>query len=127
MGTLVNLSRRDFLKAGAGFAGALVLGFKLGCAEAEEGAVSAADVVFNPNAWLEITVVEGRRQQLRRMLLAVGHPVLKLRRIRYGGVRLGELPPGGLRPLRPEEVARLRDAVRSAAARGRRRPGPGSS
>ncbi len=51
MGTLVNLSRRDFLKAGAGFAGALVLGFKLGQAGAQE---NAAEGVFNPNAWLEI-------------------------------------------------------------------------
>jgi isoquinoline 1-oxidoreductase beta subunit len=53
MTTMINLSRRDFLKASAGFTGALVLGFKLGCAEAEEGA-AAGDQVFNPNAWLEI-------------------------------------------------------------------------
>lgn len=56
MTTLVNLSRRDFLKAGAGFAGALVLGFDLGCARAEKNApAGGTGEVFNPNAWLEIT------------------------------------------------------------------------
>lgn len=56
MTTLVNLSRRDFLKAGAGFAGALVLGFELGCARSEENASAGAPgEIFNPNAWLEIT------------------------------------------------------------------------
>lgn len=56
MSTICNLSRRDFLKAGAGFTGALVLGFKLGSAEAEEAAPgSAAEGLFNPNAWLEIS------------------------------------------------------------------------
>jgi isoquinoline 1-oxidoreductase beta subunit len=43
-----NLSRRDFLKATAAVTGALVLGFRLG-QEAQ-----AADIIFNPNAWLEI-------------------------------------------------------------------------
>lgn len=55
MSQLVNLNRRDFLKATAGFAGALVLGFKLGCAEAEDQAGALPGEIFNPNAWLEIT------------------------------------------------------------------------
>jgi pseudouridine synthase len=78
------------------------------------------------NPWLEVTIVEGRKHQVRRMLLAVGHPVLKLRRIRYDGLRLGDLPPGGLRPLRPDEVARLREAIRSRSSGGRRRRRPRS-
>jgi 23S rRNA pseudouridine2605 synthase len=49
---------------------------------------------------------------VRKMLQAVGHPVQKLRRIRYGGVDLGRLPAGGLRPLRPAEVERLKRVTR---------------
>jgi 23S rRNA pseudouridine2605 synthase len=64
------------------------------------------------NPWLEVVLTEGRNRQVRKMLQAVGHPVQKLRRIRYGGVELGRLPTGGLRPLRPAEVDRLRRAAR---------------
>jgi pseudouridine synthase len=60
---------------------------------------------------VEVTVVEGRKHQVRDMLAAVGHPVQRLRRIRYGGVDLGDLPPGAVRPLTPAEVARLRKAA----------------
>jgi pseudouridine synthase len=63
------------------------------------------------NAWVEVTVIEGRKHQVRDMLAAVGHPVQRLRRIRYGGVDLGDLPPGRLRALSPPEVARLRRAA----------------
>jgi 23S rRNA pseudouridine2605 synthase len=59
------------------------------------------------NAWLEITIAEGRNRQVRRMFQAVGHPVQRLRRLAYGGVVLGRLPAGGLRPLSEGEVAEL--------------------
>ena len=68
-------------------------------------------VEAGPSAWVEVTVVEGRKHQVRDMLAAVGHPVQRLRRIRYGGVDLGDLPPGGLRPLTRPEVARLQRAA----------------
>ncbi len=71
------------------------------------------------NSWVEVTVVEGRRHQVRLMLDAVGHPVQRLRRVGYGGLELGRLPVGRLRPLLPEEVAVLR-----RAARGPRTPTP---
>jgi pseudouridine synthase len=57
------------------------------------------------NAWLSITIVEGRKRQVRRMLEAVGHPVLRLIRVRIGQVGLGNLKPGQYRHLTPEEVA----------------------
>ena len=60
------------------------------------------------------------------MLQIVGHPVVKLRRVRYAGLKLGDLPPGGLRHLSSGEVERLRDAIRSGGSRGRRRREPGS-
>lgn len=66
--------------------------------------------------WVEITVVEGRKHQVRRMLEAVGHPVQRLRRVSYGGVGLGKLPVGRARPLLALEVDRLRRAVRAGAA-----------
>lgn len=60
------------------------------------------------NAWLEIIIKEGRNRQIRRMCSAVGHPVLKLKRIRYGPIRLGNLRPGAYRDLTPAEMERLR-------------------
>ena len=67
-----------------------------------------------PNAWVEVTVVEGRKHQVRLMLEAIGHPVQRLRRIRYGGIELGDLASGRFRWLTSEELARLRQAVRPA-------------
>ncbi|MBZ5641087.1 MAG: hypothetical protein LAO51_20295 [Acidobacteriia bacterium] len=79
--------------------------------------VARAHVVRpGPNAWVEVTVVEGRKHQVRAMLEAIGHPVQRLRRIRYDGVELGSLATGRLRPLTAEEVARLRRASRTAPA-----------
>ena len=63
MSRVANLSRRDFLKAGAAATGALILGFRMAqatraaaaqAAQAGEAA-EAGEIVFNPNAWLEIT------------------------------------------------------------------------
>lgn len=73
------------------------------------------------NAWLEIRVVEGRNRQVRRMLEAVGHPVLRLRRTAYGGIGLGRLRAGESRPLTPEEVARLREGVAPGRPKGDRK------
>ncbi len=71
------------------------------------------------NTWLRMTIAEGRKHQVRRMLRAVGHPVLKLKRIRYGGLDLGDLAPGGLRRLSSEEVQQLRRAAGAKGASGR--------
>jgi 23S rRNA pseudouridine2605 synthase len=73
------------------------------------------------NAWIEITIGEGRNRQVRRMLQAVGHPVQRLRRVGYGGIGLGRLPVGQLRPLLDAEVAELLRAVGTAGERPRRR------
>jgi 23S rRNA pseudouridine2605 synthase len=63
------------------------------------------------NAWLEITIREGRNRQVRRMCEAVGHRVMKLKRIRYGPIRLGDLEPGQYRHLTPGEREKLRRYV----------------
>lgn len=62
-------------------------------------------------ALLELELTEGRKRQVRRMCAAVGHPVLHLRRVGFGPLRLGRLPKGAYRPLTPDEVARLRRAA----------------
>lgn len=60
------------------------------------------------NSWIRITLHEGRKRQIRKMLERVGHSVIKLIRIAIDGVRLGELKPGQFRPLTKEELEELR-------------------
>jgi len=59
------------------------------------------------NAWFELTLHEGRNQQIRRMFESIGHSVLKLRRVRIGFLRDDTLKPGGWRLLTKSEVQRL--------------------
>jgi 23S rRNA pseudouridine2605 synthase len=61
------------------------------------------------NPWYEITLIEGRNRQIRRMFEAVGHHVEKIKRVRYGPLTL-DVPPGEFRPLTPKEIDRLRFA-----------------
>jgi 23S rRNA pseudouridine2605 synthase len=61
---------------------------------------------------LELTIGEGRNRQVRRMCEAVGHPVLALRRVAFGPLRLGALPPGAHRRLGEAELRELRRAGR---------------
>lgn len=56
----------------------------------------------------EITLREGRNRQVRRLCLAAGLDVLRLERVRIGGIRLGSLPVGKWRALTPEEVLSLK-------------------
>lgn len=59
-------------------------------------------------ARLRVTIHEGRNRQIRRMCQAAGMTVTRLRRIREGGLSLGDLAPGAWRYLTREEVSRLR-------------------
>lgn len=61
------------------------------------------------NCWLELTIHEGRKRQVRRMLSSVGHPVLKLMRVGIGPLELGDIPAGKWRYLTSEEVKALQD------------------
>jgi len=47
-----------------------------------------------PTAWLELTITEGRNRQVRRMTAAVGHPTLRLVRVKVGKWSLDGLRPG---------------------------------
>ncbi|HUL38538.1 MAG TPA: pseudouridine synthase [Thermodesulfobacteriota bacterium] len=60
------------------------------------------------NSWVRVVVTEGRNRLVKRMFSAIGHSVLKLKRIEYGPIRLGDLPFGQSRYLTPEEVTRLK-------------------
>lgn len=64
---------------------------------------------------VEITLREGRKRQVRRMLSAVGHPVRLLTRVGYGPIALGRLAEGSVRALSDAEVA----ALRASATGGR--------
>ena len=58
-------------------------------------------------AVLSFTIHEGRNRQIRRMCAAAGLEVTRLRRVREGPLRLGDLPPGQWRPLTRRELALL--------------------
>ncbi|ACX52400.1 pseudouridine synthase [Ammonifex degensii KC4] len=60
---------------------------------------------------LQLTIREGRKRQIRRMLKALGCEVLRLKRVAVGPVRLGPLRPGEYRHLTPREVDSLRKAA----------------
>lgn len=59
------------------------------------------------NSWLEITLTEGRKRQIRRMMQSIGHPVTRLVRIKIGPVDMGNLSQCRLRKLTAEEVQKI--------------------
>jgi 23S rRNA pseudouridine2605 synthase len=60
---------------------------------------------------LRLSFTEGRKHEVKRYCEALGHRVRRLRRIAFGPLRLGALPPGGCRALTPREVTALRAAA----------------
>lgn len=89
----------------------------------DDGRTLPADVrvshVESGNTWLEIVMREGRKRQIRRVAAALGHPVLSLKRVRVGPIRLGSLKSGEWRALSGREIQALRKAAGSPRA-GRR-------
>jgi pseudouridine synthase len=77
---------------------------------------------------VEITIHEGRQRQVRQMFEAVGHPVVRLKRVRIGPIEDPDIPAGHWRELTPQEVARLQraaglaGAARPTASRDAQRP-----
>jgi len=61
------------------------------------------------NSWVEITITEGRKRQVRRMFDRVGRSVIKLKRTKTGNLVLGDLAEGSFRYLTPVEVKGLMD------------------
>lgn len=62
-------------------------------------------------SWLSVMLTEGRHHQIKKMFERVHHPVLSIRRVALGPLRLGRLRPGEIRALTTTEIKRLRDAV----------------
>jgi 23S rRNA pseudouridine2605 synthase len=83
--------------------------------ELEEGTTAPAEVErirrVEGGAWLRIVLHQGWNRQIKRMGEAVGHPVLKIRRVGYGPLRLRDLPAGRYRRLTPREADSLYRAV----------------
>lgn len=95
----------------------------------EEGRTAPARVAgvrFDPETGtttLGLTLVEGRKRQIRRSLLVLGHPVRRLVRVRMGPLQLGRLATGEARQLKPEERQRLFEHVeRLRSGEGKERP-----
>lgn len=86
----------------------------------EDGMTSPAHVKkvrkAEQNSWLELTIREGRKHQVKRMLESVGHPVIKLVRVRMGPLSLDNLEPGEYRFLTDREANALRELVEERVA-----------
>ena len=82
--------------------------------ELEDGPTAPAEVRRLALSLVELTIHEGRKHQVKRMLEAVGHPVRRLHRSRYAGLALGDLEPRRWRELTPQEVESLRAVTRNA-------------
>ncbi len=78
----------------------------------EDGMTAPAKVQLlkqeGSQAWLEITIHEGRNRQVRRMCESIGYPVVFLKRVCLGFLTLEHLAVGKYRALSPQEVTRLR-------------------
>src|ERR1041385_5754981 len=64
------------------------------------------------NPWYEVTLIEGKNRQIRRMFEEIGHHVEKIKRVRYGPLEL-DVHPGKFRKLEPKEVEKLKAAART--------------
>src|SRR5215213_3103947 len=91
--------------------------------ELEDGKTAPAQVRQPATGVVEITIREGRKRQVRRMLEAVGHRVVELERVAFGPLGLRGLEPGKSRRLTKAEVERLRRAA-EPGGRGPRGGGP---
>jgi 23S rRNA pseudouridine2605 synthase len=78
--------------------------------ELDDGRTAPAEAALLRPDVVELTIHEGRKHQVKRMLEAVGHPVRRLHRSAYGGLTLAGLGPGEWRELTKGELARLRAA-----------------
>jgi 23S rRNA pseudouridine2605 synthase len=72
------------------------------------------DIIGSPRGrtLLRMTIRQGKSRQIRRMLEAVGHPVVHLVRIGFGVIQLGDLKVGQHRTLTPEELKELKESVK---------------
>jgi 23S rRNA pseudouridine2457 synthase len=60
-----------------------------------------------PTAWLSMIITEGRNRQVRKMTAKIGHPTLRLIRVRIKNILIGKLKPGEVRELSEKEIREL--------------------
>jgi 23S rRNA pseudouridine2605 synthase len=95
-------------RVGGGRVGEDALRALRGGVELDDGPTAPARARRVGENLLEFTIREGRNRQVRRMCEAVGHPLLELRRVGFGPLRLKGLEVGAYRRLSAAEVERLR-------------------
>lgn len=83
--------------------------------ELDDGLTAPAQASSPADGMIRLVIHEGRNRQVRRMCEAVGHPVLRLVRVRIGPIRDPQLAPGQWRELTQDEVRALERAVSSQA------------
>ena len=79
--------------------------------ELDDGPARAESARRKSGNRLVLTLQEGRKREVRRMFMALGHRVVRLRRVRYGPIRLGTMPVGEWRHLEEREIEALRRAT----------------
>ncbi len=89
----------------------------------EDGLTAPAKVRFvratKENSWIEIVVTEGRNHLIKRMCLAVRHPVSKLKRVEFAGLDLRGLKSSEFKILNDREVARLKSLTEKKVQKGK--------
>ncbi len=95
----------------------------------EDGRTRPSKVRFvketKENAWIEITVSEGRNRLIKRMCASVGHPVSKLKRTVFAGIKLTRLKSGEFRFLTEREIDRLQELAMPPLDNSKKRKGVG--
>jgi 23S rRNA pseudouridine2605 synthase len=89
-----------------------------GVARAEDVRIVSQARRANPTSIIHLTLREGRKREVRRMLEALDLPVRRLVRVSFGPIELGELKPGQWRELTPEEIRALHAAVGMGESNG---------
>ena len=83
--------------------------------ELDDGKTAPAAVelvrTVGPSSWLLITISEGRNRVVRRMVEAIGHRTLKLKRVGFGGLGMKGLEPGQMRVLSRGEIEHIKKVV----------------
>lgn len=77
----------------------------------EDGFVKPSEVKtekkLKENAWVQITVGEGKNHLVKRIFMRVNHPVIRLIRTEFGPIKLGDMKPGDLRRLTKQEIQQI--------------------
>lgn len=86
--------------------------------ELEDGMARPTEVVGGRTkeglGTLRLVLTEGRKREVRRLLEAVGHPIVQLRRVRFGPIRLGYLPAGAWEELSDDDIRALERCLEGA-------------